>query len=106
MVEIKAIIRREKLKALKDALAELGLYGITHWHVSGRGKQRGVVVNGIRYDDMPKEMVYLVVHDEHKTKVVTTIISVCQTKPKGTHGDGRIFINRVDEGYTISQQLI
>lgn len=106
MMEIKAIIRRECLKALKEALAERGFYGLTHWPVSGRGKQRGVVVNGVAYDELPKEMVYIVVHDEHKTEVITTIIAMCQTKPKGIAGDGRIFINHLDEGYTISQQLL
>ena len=106
MIEIKAIIRRERLKALKDALAERGFYGLTHWPVSGRGKQHGVTVNGVVYDELPKEMVYIVVHDEHKTAVVTTIIAICQTQPKGTAGDGRIFITRLDEGYTISEQLL
>lgn len=106
MMEIRAIIRRECLNALKDGLAEKGLYGLTHWPVVGRGKQRGVIVNGISYDELPKEMVYIVVHDDHKTEVIQTIISACQTKPKGTPGDGRIFINRLDEGYTISQQLL
>lgn len=106
MMEIRAIIRRECLNALKDGLAEKGLYGLTHWPVVGRGKQRGVVVNGVSYDELPKEMVYIVVHDDHKTEVIQTIISACQTKPKETPGDGRIFINRLDEGYTISQQLL
>lgn len=45
MVEIKAIIRREKVAIVKQKLAEKGFYGLTYWHVMGRGKQRGVVID-------------------------------------------------------------
>lgn len=108
MVEIKAIIRREKVAIVKQALADKGFYGLTHWHVMGRGKQRGVVIDEVRYDELPKEMLYIVVHDEHKTAVITTIIHAARMagKDKGKPGDGRIFVTHLDEGYTISDQLL
>lgn len=106
MVEVKAIIRREKFDLVKQQLAEKGFNGLTHWHVMGRGKQKGVVIDGVCYDELPKEMVYLVVQDEDKTEVVTTIIHTAKTLPKGKAGDGRIFVRRIDESYTISTQLM
>lgn len=106
MIEIKAIIRREKVELVKQKLSEQGFAGLTHWHVMGRGKQKGVVIDGFCYDELPKEMIYIVVHDEDKTAVVTTIINISKTPPKGKAGDGRIFVNHIDEGYTISTQLL
>ncbi len=106
MVEIKAIIRRERVDAVKENLAKLGLYGLTHWHVTGRGKQRGVVIDDVVYDELPKEMLYIVVHDEHKTNVITAIIHGARDGVRGRPGDGRIFVHTLDEGYTISDQLI
>ena len=106
MVEIKAIIRREKVAIVKQKLAEKGFYGLTHWHVMGRGKQRGVVIDEVRYDELPKEMLYIVVHDEHKTEVITTIIHSASIENRGKPGDGRIFVTKIDEGYTISDQLL
>ena len=106
MIEIKAIIRRERLQIVKEKLAEKGNYGLTHWHVMGRGKQRGVKIEGVQYDELPKEMLYIVVHDEHKTEVLMTIIHASRLNERGNPGDGRIFITNIDEGYTISDQLL
>lgn len=105
MLEITAIIRREKVTSVKEKLEAIGIKGFTHWHVNGHGKQKGIMIDGVHYDELPKELLYLVVDDEEKTKVVTTIINTAKTGKSGKAGDGRIFITEIIEGYTISQQL-
>ena len=52
MIEIKAIIRREKVELVKQKLSEQGFAGLTDWHVMGRGKQKGVVIDGFCYDEI------------------------------------------------------
>jgi nitrogen regulatory protein PII 1 len=106
VVEIRAIIRREKVNAVKQELEKIGINGLTHWHVMGRGKQKGIELEGINYDELPKEIVYIVAEDKDKTNIVTIIINTAKTQPKGKAGDGRIFIVNLSEVYTISQQLV
>ena len=106
MVEIHAIIRREKLEDVKKGLAEAGVNGCTHWHVMGHGKQNGIVIDDVHYDELPKEMLYVVVDDTKKNDVVTAIIQRAKTKSGGRAGDGRIFVNYIKEAYTISQRAL
>ena len=75
---------------------------VTKIDVVGRGKQRGVKVGDVHYDELPKEMLMLVVNDEDKEDVVKIIIRSSKTGEKGAFGDGKIFVSAVDEVYTIS----
>lgn len=106
MVEIKAIIRREKVCEVKKELKKVGVHGFTHWNVMGHGKQNGLLINGMQYDALPKEFVYIVAEDRLKTAIVTTIIKIARTIESGKAGDGRIFVSYIDEGYTISQSVL
>lgn len=106
MIEIKAIVRREKVEEIKKGLSEVGVNGFTHWHVMGHGRQKGILIDGVHYDELPKEFIYLVVSDEKKTEVVTTIIRIAKTQKNGKAGDGRIFVNYINEAYTISQRAL
>ncbi len=102
MIMIKAIIRPEKVGIVLSELCDAGFPAVTKIGVVGRGKQRGVKVGDVHYDELPKEMLILVVSDDDKEDVVKIIMRSSKTGAKGAFGDGKIFISAVDEVYTIS----
>ena len=102
MIMIKAIIRPEKVGIVLSELCDAGFPAVTKIDVVGRGKQRGVKVGDVHYDEIPKEMLMLVVSDEDKEDVVKIIMRSSKTGEKGAFGDGKIFVSSVDEVYTIS----
>lgn len=102
MKVIRAIVRPEKANAVLAELIDGGFPAVTKLDVVGRGKQRGIKVGNICYDEIPKELLLLVVEDEHKDDVVDIILRVAKTGEKGIFGDGKIFVADVDEAYTIS----
>jgi nitrogen regulatory protein PII 1 len=102
MIMIKAIIRPEKVGIVLSELCDAGFPAVTKIDVVGRGKQRGVKVGDVHYDEIPKEMLMLVVSDEDKDDVVKIIMRSSKTGEKGAFGDGKIFVSPVDEVYTIS----
>jgi nitrogen regulatory protein PII 1 len=102
MLMIKAIIRPEKVSAVLTELCDAGFPAVTKYDVVGRGKQRGVKVGEVYYDEIPKEMLMLVVNDGDKDDVVKIIMKNAKTSEKGAFGDGKIFIVPVEEAYTIS----
>jgi len=102
MLLIKAIVRPEKSGKVLKALFEAGYVAVTKLPVVGRGKQRGIKIGDITYDELPKEMLMMVIKDEDKDFAVTTIIEAARTEGGGAYGDGKIFISPVEEAYTIS----
>ena len=98
MKMIRAIVRPEKSEAVVNSLANAGFVALTKIDVVGRGKQKGLEINGIRYDELPKTMLLIVVRDEDVMEVVDIIMEAART---GRFGDGRIFITSVEEAYTI-----
>jgi len=102
MLLVRAIVRPEKVNAVMSELMEAGFPAVTKLDVFGRGKQRGVVVGDIQYDEIPKEMLLLVVNDDDKDDVVKVIMRTARTGDNGNFGDGRIFISPVLDAYTIS----
>ena len=100
---IRAIIRPEKVGKVMKALFEAGYVAVTRMPVSGRGKQRGLKVGDITYDELPKELLIIVVEDNDKAFAVSTIMEAARTGEKGAFGDGKIFVSPVDEAYTISR---
>lgn len=102
MVMVRAIIRPEKAMDVLADLAAAGFPAATKMDVAGRGKQKGVVVGDVYYDEIPKEMILCVVHDEDKDTVVQTILTAARTARNGTFGDGKIFVHNVAEAYTVS----
>ncbi len=73
--------------------------------VFGRGKQRGLKVGNITYDELPKELLLIAIKDTDKDFVVNTIIESARTDEKGAFGDGKIFITPILETYTVSNGL-
>ncbi len=102
MLMIRAIIRPERVGMVLSELSDAGFPAVTKMDVMGRGKQRGVKVGDVFYDEIPKEMLMMVVKDEDKDDVVKVIMKNARTGQKGAFGDGKIFISPVDEVYTIS----
>ena len=56
MKMIQAILRPEKIKEVEDALKKKKFYSLTEISVRGRGRQKGIVIGGMKYDRLPKEM--------------------------------------------------
>jgi nitrogen regulatory protein PII 1 len=102
MLMIRAIIRPERVGLVLEELSDAGFPAVTKIDVMGRGKQRGVKVGDVFYDEIPKEMLMMVVNDEDKDDVIKLIMKNSKTGMKGAFGDGKIFVSPVDEVYTIS----
>ena len=105
MIMIRSIVRPENVDNVLAALMEAGFPGVTKMSVVGRGKQRGIKIGEITYDEIPKEMLLTVVKDNDKEFAIRTIIKAARTGDKGAFGDGRIFIVPVMEAYTISSGM-
>lgn len=102
MLLVRAIIRPEKVGSVLSELLSAGYPAVTKMDVYGRGKQKGVKVGEIFYDEIPKEMLLMVVEDADKDDVVKIIMKYARTGENGHFGDGRIFVSPVEEAYTIS----
>ncbi len=99
MKMVKAVIRREKESAVMFALEAAGFPAATKIPVHGRGKQKGLIAEGVVYDELPKLMVMIVVSDGDVEKVCDIIMEKAKT---GKPGDGKIFVAPVDSVYTVS----
>ena len=102
MILIRAIVRPEKADSVLAALLDGGFPAVTKIPVVGRGKQRGLKVGEVTYDEIPKELLILVVPDKDKDFVKRIVMDAARTGEKGAFGDGKIFVSPVEEVYTIS----
>ncbi len=102
MIMVRAIVRPEKVDDVLAALMDAGFPAVTKYSVAGRGKQRGIKIGEITYDEIPKTMLLSVVNAADKDFVLTTIMEAARTGKKGAFGDGKIFISDVEDVYTIS----
>jgi nitrogen regulatory protein PII 1 len=98
MKMVRAVIRPEAVDKVADSLEAGGFTALTRVEVFGRGKQKGIKVGNVVYDNLPKTMLMLVVGDDDLEKVVKIIEGAART---GNIGDGKIFVTSVDEAYTI-----
>lgn len=102
MIMVRAIVRPERSSAVMQALLDAGYPAVTKMDVAGRGKQRGLKVGDVTYDELPKEMLMAVVHESDKELLVKAVMEAARTGEKGAFGDGKIFVSPVEEVYTIS----
>jgi nitrogen regulatory protein PII len=102
MKKIEAIIKPFKLEEVKDALAEVGIEGMTVVEVKGFGRQKGhtEIYRGSEYtvDFLPKIKLEIVASDSQAEMAVGAIIKAAKT---GKIGDGKIFVSTVDEAIRI-----
>jgi len=96
---IQAIIRPEKERDVVAALEKAGFYPYTRSNVFGRGRQRGIQIGAIRYEEIAKVWLALVVEEGQVERVVDTIKVAART---GNPGDGKIFVHALSEVHTIS----
>lgn len=98
MKKIEAIIKPFKLEEVKEALAEIGVEGMTVTEVKGFGRQKGhtEIYRGSEYtvDFLPKIKLEIVLGDDKFAEAVTVIIKAART---GKIGDGKIFVMPVEE---------
>jgi nitrogen regulatory protein P-II 1 len=98
MTKVEAVIRTSKLDAVKDALHEIGVEGMTVLEVRGHGRQKGHTefYRGQEYtvDLIPKTKLELVLADSLAEKAVQAIMNAART---GKIGDGKIFLSRMDD---------
>ncbi|MBE9547186.1 MAG: P-II family nitrogen regulator [Proteobacteria bacterium] len=105
MIMIRSIVRPEKSDDVLAALMDAGFPAVTKVSVVGRGKQRGIKVGEITYDEIPKDLLITVVNDEEKDFVIKAVIQAARTGDKGAFGDGKIFVSPVEESYTVSSGI-
>jgi nitrogen regulatory protein PII len=102
MLKIEAVLQPSKLDAVKDALLEAGIEGMTILEARGHGRQKGHTefYRGREYtvDLLPKVKIELVITDDRKDSAVQAIIGAART---GRIGDGKIFISHIDEAIRI-----
>jgi nitrogen regulatory protein P-II 1 len=98
MKKIEAIIKPFKLDEVKEALADVGVLGLTVTEVKGFGRQKGhtELYRGAEYvvDFLPKVKIEIVLSDEMVSKALEAIERSAKT---GRIGDGKIFVSTVDE---------
>lgn len=102
MLMIRAIVRPAKAQEVMQGLLDAGYPAVTKIPVVGRGKQRGLKVGDVIYDELPKEMLVVVVPDADKEFVLDAILMHAKSDGDGKFGDGKIFVSKVEEVYTIS----
>ncbi len=102
MTKLEAVIQTSRLDAVKDALHEIGIEGMTVIEVRGHGRQKGHTefYRGREYtvDLLPKLKIEMVVGDDVVEKAVQAITTAART---GKIGDGKIFLSRIDEAIRI-----
>lgn len=102
MKKIEAIIKPFKLEEVKEALADLGIEGMTVSEVKGFGRQKGhtEIYRGSEYtvDFLPKIKIEVVLSDSALDSALAAIVKSAKT---GKIGDGKVFVSGVEEAIRI-----
>ena len=102
MKKVEAIVKPFKLEDIKEALAGLGIQGMTITEVKGFGRQKGhkELYRGAEYvvEFLPKMKIEIVVSDDLLDKTVKAIVEAAST---GRIGDGKIFVSSIDDAVRI-----
>ena len=105
MTKVEAIIQPNKFEAVKEALSELGVEGMTISEVRGHGRQKGHTEHyrGREYsvDLIPKIKIEVVLADNMVERAVEAVIKAAAT---GKIGDGKIFLSKIDDAIRIRSQ--
>ncbi|MFU8770190.1 MAG: P-II family nitrogen regulator [Desulfotignum sp.] len=102
MKKIEAVIKPFKLDDVKEALSEIGIYGMTVTEVNGYGRQKGhkEIYRGAEYvvDFVPKIKLEIVVANERAKETIETVRNAANT---GKIGDGKIFVINVEKAIRV-----
>lgn len=100
--KIEAVVKPFKTEAVREALAEIGVEGMTLSDVKGFGRQKGhsEIYRGSEYtvDFLPKVKFEIVLPDELAERAVTVIVQSART---GKIGDGKVFVSEVEQAVRI-----
>jgi len=102
MKMVQAIIRPEKEKEVLASLEKAGIKGFTRLDVVGRGRQKGLHVGPVHYDELAKVWVMIAVTADDADRAVETIKIAART---GNPGDGKVFVTSLVESRTIRTRL-
>jgi len=105
MLLLRSIVRPDKKEAVLAELSQAGFHAATVVDVVGRGKQKGIRIGSMVYDEIPKTLIITAIEDADKDKAIDVIVRAARTGEKGAFGDGKIFVSPVEEAYTISSGL-
>lgn len=95
---IRAIVRPETADTVTEGLIEAGFNSMTKMPVFGRGKQKGLTIGNLHYDELPKVLIIIVVED----RSVDEALKIIQYKAyTGNEGDGKIFVSPVERVVTV-----
>ncbi len=102
MKKIEAVVKPFKVEDVKDALAEIGVEGMTISEVKGFGRQKGhsEIYRGSEYtvDFLPKVKFEIVLPDDRAQRAVEAILRSART---GKIGDGKVFVSEVEQAVRI-----
>lgn len=102
MKKIEAIIRREMLEPVRQAVAETGYPGMTVTEVRGHGKQKGIAHHWrgreYRVEFLPKVKIEIVVLDRDLGKILSAVVRKART---GETGDGKVFVTNIESAVRI-----
>ncbi len=95
---VRAFIRPEKEQEVVLALEGMGFPALTKMSAMGRGKQKGLKIGDVVYEELPKTLLLIAVEDKDVEKVISTITKHART---GNIGDGKIFVSPIEKAITI-----
>lgn len=95
---VRAFIRPEKEQEVVLALEGMGFPALTKMSAMGRGKQKGLKIGEVVYEELPKTLLLIAVEDKDVDKVISTITKHART---GNIGDGKIFVSPIERSITI-----
>lgn len=95
---VRAFIRPEKEQEVVLALEGMGFPALTKMSAMGRGKQKGLKIGDVVYEELPKTLLLIAVEDKDVDKVISTITKHART---GNIGDGKIFVSPIEKSITI-----
>ncbi|GBC87974.1 Nitrogen regulatory protein P-II 2 [bacterium HR13] len=95
---VRAFIRPEKEQDIVLALEGAGFPALTKMSAMGRGKQKGLKIGNVVYEELPKTLLLIAVKDEEVNEVVSIILERART---GNIGDGKIFVSHIERAITV-----
>ncbi|HEY4485105.1 MAG TPA: P-II family nitrogen regulator [Nitrospiria bacterium] len=95
---LKAVIRPEREPEVIQALEKEGVYAMTKLDVLGRGRQKGIQVGNVTYDELAKLLLMIVVEDQDCDRATQAIRKAAYT---GHPGDGKVFVLPVEKALTL-----
>lgn len=103
MKMVQAIVRPEKEQDVISSLEKSGFFAFTRFPVSGRGRQRGISVGSVHYEELQKIWLMISCENAEADRVIDAIkIAACTGNP----GDGKIFVSTLQEVRSVRKESV